>query len=422
MTELESAGNDDVIAWREEHRYVERLSRATLGASANETRSFDRTASTSSPAVSAVSVWSSPAGSSTAAPGASSSTVDPSPPMSSGRSSPSSKNAPKSSSCSGDIAAPGVAERLVTAAEETGLAVAGSRALRGRDRRQIVAALSRESLERVWAPKAAGALRLHEATATRELDWWVGLLLDVVAAGFARAGGVRLRECVARCPGRVATRIGSACHHDQLGPVVRRRRRPLTDLQCSRSHRSRRRHRGPGVAAGRRPHPGGCRTAAPGSRGGRIPRDPANSATSQRLAEELDVDSDDDDWAGPDALRETGCRRGQPSRHRASGRTHSRRSWATPNDRAIDANQPLTELGMDSLMAVRIRNTVRGDFGVEPPVALSVAGCLAARPHGRSHPPARPQRAGRHRAARTVFAIEPSSVPRRGNEPQRGER
>ena len=39
---------------------------------------------------------------------------------------------------------------------------------------QIVAALSRESLERVWAPKAAGALRLHVATAGRELDWWVG--------------------------------------------------------------------------------------------------------------------------------------------------------------------------------------------------------------------------------------------------------
>ena len=45
-----------------------------------------------------------------------------------------------------------------------------------------------------------------------------------------------------------------------------------------------------------------------------------------------------------------------------------------PNDSAIDPNQPLTELGMDSLMAVRIRNTVRGDFGVEPPVALLLQG------------------------------------------------
>jgi phthiocerol/phenolphthiocerol synthesis type-I polyketide synthase D len=38
----------------------------------------------------------------------------------------------------------------------------------------LVAALTREGLERVWAPKAAGALRLHAATANRQLDWWVG--------------------------------------------------------------------------------------------------------------------------------------------------------------------------------------------------------------------------------------------------------
>ena len=33
---------------------------------------------------------------------------------------------------------------------------------------------ARKSLDRIWAPKAAGALRLHEATADRPLDWWVG--------------------------------------------------------------------------------------------------------------------------------------------------------------------------------------------------------------------------------------------------------
>ena len=43
---------------------------------------------------------------------------------------------------------------------------------------------------------------------------------------------------------------------------------------------------------------------------------------------------------------------------------------------------PLTELGMDSLMAVRIRNTTRADFGVEPPVALlfRVHHCKTSRP------------------------------------------
>jgi phthiocerol/phenolphthiocerol synthesis type-I polyketide synthase D len=45
-----------------------------------------------------------------------------------------------------------------------------------------------------------------------------------------------------------------------------------------------------------------------------------------------------------------------------------------PNESAMQANQPLIELGMDSLMAVRIRNSARGDFGVEPPVALLLQG------------------------------------------------
>jgi phthiocerol/phenolphthiocerol synthesis type-I polyketide synthase D len=44
------------------------------------------------------------------------------------------------------------------------------------------------------------------------------------------------------------------------------------------------------------------------------------------------------------------------------------------DENAIDIVQPLTELGMDSLMAVRMRNSVRADFGVEPPVALILQG------------------------------------------------
>jgi len=44
------------------------------------------------------------------------------------------------------------------------------------------------------------------------------------------------------------------------------------------------------------------------------------------------------------------------------------------DDWPLEADTPLLELGMDSLMAVRIRNTARADFGVEPPVALLLHG------------------------------------------------
>jgi phthiocerol/phenolphthiocerol synthesis type-I polyketide synthase D len=91
------------------------------------------------------------------------------------------------------------------------------------------------------------------------------------------------------------------------------------------------------------------------------------------LAEELDIDIDDDDWAGPDALRDMDAvEANRVVTTRLGARILAIMGY--PKDCPIDANQPLTELGMDSLMAVRIRNTVRGDFGVEPPVALLLQG------------------------------------------------
>ena len=74
----------------------------------------------------------------------------------------------------GDIAAPGVAERLVAAAEETGRPLRGLVHGAGVTGDGLVTALTREGMQRVWAAKVAGALRLNAATTTRELDWWVG--------------------------------------------------------------------------------------------------------------------------------------------------------------------------------------------------------------------------------------------------------
>jgi phthiocerol/phenolphthiocerol synthesis type-I polyketide synthase D len=75
---------------------------------------------------------------------------------------------------SGDIASPEVAERLVAAAEETGRPLRGVVHAAGVTGDGLVTALTAEGMQRVWAPKVGGALRLHAATASRELDWWVG--------------------------------------------------------------------------------------------------------------------------------------------------------------------------------------------------------------------------------------------------------
>ncbi|MFE7778222.1 SDR family NAD(P)-dependent oxidoreductase [Streptomyces sp. NPDC057445] len=72
----------------------------------------------------------------------------------------------------GDIAEPGTAERLVTAATANG------RRLRGLVHAAMVlddAAITNvtdDQLLRVWRPKATGAWRLHEATAGHTLDWF----------------------------------------------------------------------------------------------------------------------------------------------------------------------------------------------------------------------------------------------------------
>jgi phthiocerol/phenolphthiocerol synthesis type-I polyketide synthase D len=173
MSELEAPANDDVIARRAEHRYVERLSRATLDANQRDAivradGSYVVTGGLGGLGMVVVR-WLAQRGAGRL--------------ILNGRTDPSDgqqrdladlANGAEIVFVSGDIASPGVAERLVAAAEATGRPLRGVVHAAGVTGDGIVAALTREGIERVWAPKVAGALRLHAATATRELDWWVG--------------------------------------------------------------------------------------------------------------------------------------------------------------------------------------------------------------------------------------------------------
>ena len=371
ITELGLASTDDVIAWRQEHRYVERLSRATLGAAKQDPVVRSDGAYVVTGGLGGIGLvvarWLVDRGAGRI--------------VLNGRSEPSDEQravlaelegrAQIAVMC-GDIAAPGVAEQLVTAAEVTGLALRGVVHSAAVIDDQIVAALSRESLERVWAPKAAGALRLHVATAGRELDWWVGFsstssLLGSPGQAAYAAASAWLDALVAwrRASGLPATTINWGQWSDigvarsltfsALDPIA-----PAEGIEALEA-----------VLAGDLARVGVARL--------RLDRGAAAFPEIQQLgyfatlAEELDVESDDDDWAGPDALRDMdAAEANRVVTARLGGRILAIMGY--PKDSAIDADQPLTELGMDSLMAVRIRNTVRGDFGVEPPVALLLQG------------------------------------------------
>jgi phthiocerol/phenolphthiocerol synthesis type-I polyketide synthase D len=95
------------------------------------------------------------------------------------------------------------------------------------------------------------------------------------------------------------------------------------------------------------------------------------------LVSELETDDVDEDWGGADALKEMDA---AEANRVVVARLRRRISaiMGYSDDGAVDTDQPLTELGMDSLMAVRMRNTIRGDFGVEPPVALLLQGATLA--------------------------------------------
>ena len=173
MSELRSPAADDVIAWRESTRYVERLSRATLDGSHRDAvvradGSYIVTGGLGGLGT-VVTRWLVERGAGRL--------------VLNGRSEPSDDQlkvlADLATSTeivyvSGDIASPEVADRLVAAAEQTGRLLRGVVHGAGVTGDGLVTALTREGMTRVWAPKVNGALRLHAATATRQLDWWVG--------------------------------------------------------------------------------------------------------------------------------------------------------------------------------------------------------------------------------------------------------
>jgi phthiocerol/phenolphthiocerol synthesis type-I polyketide synthase D len=370
-TELGLASSDDVIAWRGEHRYVQRLSRATVG-----TGKHDPVVRTDGAYVVTgglgglglvVARWLVDSGAARV--------------VLNGRSEPSEEQRAVLAELEeraqivvvpGDISLPGVAERLVSAADATGLRLRGVMHSAAVIDDQIIAAFSKESLERVWAPKAAGALRLHIATADRELDWWVAFsstssLLGAPGQGAYAAASAWLDGLVAwrRASGLSATTINWGQWSDigvarsltfsAMDPIA-----PAEGIEALEA-----------ILASDLARVGVARL--------RLDRAAAAFPEIQQLgyfaalAEELDIDSDDDDWAGPDALREMDA----ADANRITTARLGKRILAImgyPKDSTIDTDQPLTELGMDSLMAVRIRNTVRGDFGVEPPVALLLQG------------------------------------------------
>ncbi|MGB3474715.1 MAG: beta-ketoacyl reductase, partial [Mycobacterium sp.] len=370
ITELGLASTDDVVAWRGEHRYAERLKRANLTPTGVPTVRSDGayvlTGGLGGIGL-VVARWLIDHGAARI--------------VLNSRSQPSEEQRAVLSELearaqiavvSGDLAVPGVAESLVAAAEQTGLTLRGVIHGAAVIDDQIVVGIDKETLGRVWAPKAAAALRLHVATVGKELDWWVGFSSTSSLLG---------------APGQASYAAASAWLD---GLVAWRRAAGLPAITINWGQWS-----GVGVAQELKfsaldpINPDEGMEALDAVLGGdlsrigvarlRLDRVAAAFPELQQLgyfatlAEELDLDDEDDDWPGPEGLKQLSAAEATKA---VVARLGSRimAIMGYPKGSVIDPARPLTELGMDSLMAVRIRNTVRGDFGAEPPVALLLQG------------------------------------------------
>jgi phthiocerol/phenolphthiocerol synthesis type-I polyketide synthase D len=272
----------------------------------------------------------------------------------------------------GDIASAGVAEQVVAAAEATGLTLRGIVHGAAVLDDSLLQAMSKESLDRVWAPKAEGALRLHHAGAAAELDWWI--VFSSMAALLGSPGQAAYACASAWVDALVSWRaakglpaaainwgpwsevgLAQALTGSVLDPIS-----PPEGIEALEALLASGRGR-TGVARLRADR---VIAAFPEIRG---------SGYFAQLVEEFDFADDGGDWAGPEVLRD--CDPAEACKivsERLRLRVAAIMGYADQS--AADPAVPLVELGMDSLMAVRIRNTARADFGVEPPVALLLEG------------------------------------------------
>ncbi|MFA7759104.1 beta-ketoacyl synthase N-terminal-like domain-containing protein [Streptomyces sp. NRRL B-2790] len=269
----------------------------------------------------------------------------------------------------GDIAEPGVAERLVAAAGQVRGVIHAAAVF---DDHPTIR-LDPETLHSSWLPKAYGAWRLHEVTRDLDLDWWVGFSSVAALHGM---------------PGQPAYATANACL-DALAAMRRAQGLPGTSIAWGAWAEI-------GAVAGVdvpwlhpiRPAEGADVLGAvlghgPAQVGALRLNIPALVTDFPQLARVpffeplLGACADSsDDWAGVAWLRTLSP---QQARAAASSQLRSRIAsvLGLAPDR-LDIGSPLSRLGVDSLLAVRIRHAVQHDFGLTLPLSLLLRGASAA--------------------------------------------
>lgn len=271
----------------------------------------------------------------------------------------------------GDIATNGTAIALVDAAERSGLDLRGVVHAAGVLEDGAFTSMDRSRLVHVYSPKVDGALALHRATAGRRLDWWCSFSSMAAVIG---------------SPGQAAYAAANAWL-DSFADWRRAQGLPISVIDWGQWS-------GVGVATSvvldivdpLSPAEGIdafgalllCDTHRVGVARLRLDRAAAlpevkGTALFEKLLHDYDLAADSQDWMGPEAL----AKLSPDEAVRAISERLLIRVGAivgAASVETVDRDASLFALGMDSLMAMRLKNACRWDFGVDPSVGLLMQG------------------------------------------------
>ncbi|MFI5685201.1 SDR family NAD(P)-dependent oxidoreductase [Streptomyces sp. NPDC051636] len=268
----------------------------------------------------------------------------------------------------GDIADPDVAPRLVQAALSQGHTLRGVAHCAGVLHDRMITDLDTADLDTVLRPKVTGALNLEAALTSHDIDWWVfyssaaALLGSPGQAAYAAANA--WLDALAqrrRAEGRPATSIAWGPWSD-TGAAPTDRALPVDSLSVPEGldalHT---------LVVHQRTHTGVLHLDTP-----RLLETFAGLPEIPFFSRSLSGDDlATDGWPGPAGIEALGDGAADLVYQRLLARTAAIMGRSGPD---LDESVPLPELGLDSLMAVRIRNAAQQDFGVDVPGNLMLRG------------------------------------------------
>ncbi|MBN0043607.1 SDR family NAD(P)-dependent oxidoreductase [Streptomyces actuosus] len=268
----------------------------------------------------------------------------------------------------GDIADADVARRLVEAAVAEGHALRGVAHAAGVLHDRIITDVEPSDISAVFRPKVVGALRLDDASRDHDLDWW--LVYSSAAALFGSPGQTAYAAANAwldamahqrRAAGRPATSIawgpwaevGAAPDNPALAMEPIRLSEGLDALQA--------------LVTRARTYTGVVHLDAQRALAA-FPGMEAVPFFADVLADDATLAGE---WVGPDGIEALGDAAAEKVCERLAKRTAAVMGFAAQE---LDETTPLTDLGLDSLMTVRIRNAARHDFAVDLSAELLLRG------------------------------------------------